>query len=204
VETRDPLGNPQGAAPVMLLTPVALKPGQRYVSRTSQITVTVTGATHNGFNVTVDTPLLPFEETQDSQTGEPAMAPEKSPSYSFLVALKDAHGAEQPFGGFAEASGLPRKLTGLQKTTDVTLKRGTVSAKSLEDWIGSVRSGGLAIRKQVVLIQRDETGTQVGSWHLTGAYPTKWEGPTLGAKGNDVAIEELVLSPEGIEWIPPK
>jgi phage tail-like protein len=120
------------------------------------------------------------------------------------VVLKDAHGAENPIGGFAEVSGLPRKLQGLHKTTDITLKRGYVSSKGLLDWMGTSHSGLRPIRQEVFLIQRDEKGTQVGSWQLVNTYPVKYEGPTLEGQANDVAIEELVLSPEGVEWRPPK
>lgn len=128
----------------------------------------------------------------------------KLPPYTFLVVLKDAHGAENPIGGFAEVSGLPRKLQGLHKTTDITLKRGYVSSKGLLDWMGTSHSGLRPIRQEVFLIQRDEKGTQVGSWQLVNTYPVKYEGPTLEGQANDVAIEELVLSPEGVEWRPPK
>jgi hypothetical protein len=66
VQTRDPLGNPQNAtAPVMLLTPTALKIGQRYASREPVFTVDVIGGSHNGFRVKITTPLNPFEEAQD-------------------------------------------------------------------------------------------------------------------------------------------
>jgi hypothetical protein len=65
VQTRDPLGNPQNAtAPVMLLTPTALKIGQRYASRSPVITVDVIGGDHNGFKVKITTPLVPSLETE--------------------------------------------------------------------------------------------------------------------------------------------
>jgi hypothetical protein len=44
----------------------------------------------------------------------------KLPPIHLLVALKDIHGAEKTIGGFAEVSGLPRRLQGLHKTTDVS------------------------------------------------------------------------------------
>ena len=36
-------------------------------------------------------------------------------------------------------------------------------------------------------------------WHLRDAWPVKFEGPTLNATGNEVAIETLELAHEGLE-----
>jgi phage tail-like protein len=37
------------------------------------------------------------------------------------------------------------------------------------------------------------------AWHLSNAWPKKLEGPTLNAEGNEVAIESLTISCEGLE-----
>jgi len=121
-----------------------------------------------------------------------------------LVALRDTHGAETPVGGFSEADGLPRKLQGIRKFGNITLKRGYVSTHAFENWMNTVRSGGVAQRPDVILTQRDESNRPVAVWRLNHGVPLKYTGPTLGAKGNDVAMEELVLSGEGVELIPPK
>ena len=41
-------------------------------------------------------------------------------------------------------------------------------------------------------------GTEVARWNFLSAWPTKWEGPAFNAKGNDIAIETLVLAHEGL------
>ena len=38
------------------------------------------------------------------------------------------------------------------------------------------------------------------AWVLRGARPTKWVGPTLSAAGAAVAMEELVLRPDSIDF----
>ena len=38
-------------------------------------------------------------------------------------------------------------------------------------------------------------------WKLRGAQPRKWTAPALSAKGKDVAIEELVLIGEELEFV---
>lgn len=133
-----------------------------------------------------------------------ATQPVPFPSQTYLIVIKDSIGTETPLGGFTEATSLPRKIQGINKTTDVTLKRGVVSASNLWNWINSARSSSAAGERNIILIQRDETGVPTAQWLLSNAYPKKYQGPTLGSEGNDTAVEELILSTEDVEWIPPK
>jgi hypothetical protein len=56
-------------------------------------------------------------------------------------------------------------------------------------------------KRTVVITLRDEAAVDVESWTLTGVIPLKYTGPTLAAKGGgDVAMEELVLSAEGLTF----
>lgn len=121
------------------------------------------------------------------------------PEQNFVVMVKDASGRETAVGGFAEASSLPRKIHGLNKAGDVTLKRGVVNSQALFDWLR-----GAHLSRDAVLIQRDEASALVGTWELSKSRVTKYAGPALNAKGTDVAIEELVLGYERLEWRPPK
>ena len=45
----------------------------------------------------------------------------------------------------------------------------------------------------------DEQRNPVMTWHLRRALPKKWVGPTLRAKGTDVAMEELTITCEAID-----
>lgn len=93
-----------------------------------------------------------------------------------------------------------RKINGLYKVGDVTLKRGLMGALDLFQWINQVRTGDLSARRSVTIQLRDESGANtVVTWRLTNARPLKYTGPALNAKtGTDVAIEELVLSCEDL------
>ncbi|MCE9670510.1 phage tail protein [Myxococcus stipitatus] len=122
------------------------------------------------------------------------------------------------FGGFSDVSGLNteftmaeyregtdpknhvRKVPGIYKTGDVTLKRGLIASRVIWEWIEAVRATGVTGRKEFVLITlMDETRTPVQSWKLFNVTPMKYTGPTLAAKGGgDVAMEELVLSAEDV------
>jgi phage tail-like protein len=125
--------------------------------------------------------------------------------------------AQEVFGGFSDVSGLGtemtiaeyragndpenhvRKVPGLHKVSDVTLKRGIINSKTLWEWISQVRREGVVAQKQVSITLFDEARNPVQKWILQGVIPMKYTGPTLAAKGGtDVAMEELVLSAEGL------
>ncbi len=100
-----------------------------------------------------------------------------------------------------EALNHVRKINGMYKVGDVTLKRGLIGATDLLDWLRQVRTGDLSARRIVSIHLRDESGQNtVMTWILRNARPTKWTGPSLNGKtGTDVAIEELVLVCEDME-----
>ena len=89
-----------------------------------------------------------------------------------------------------------RKMNGIYKATDVTLKRGLIGVNAFFDWIREVRDGGQNARRTVRIALLDEAhAAAVTTWVLTDAKPKSYKGATLNAKGGtDVAMEELVLS----------
>ncbi len=122
------------------------------------------------------------------------------------------------FGGFSDVSGIGtevtvaeyrngnekenhvRKVAGIHKVSDVTLKRGILNSKSLFDWISQTRTQGPAAQKNVTVTLLDEAHGPVQTWVLRGVIPMKYTGPTLAGKGGgDVAMEEVVLSAEAME-----
>lgn len=125
------------------------------------------------------------------------------------------------FGGFSDVSGIStevtvseyrngndkenhvRKVAGVHKVGDVTLKRGIINSKALFDWLKETRTQGpSAQRKSVVITLLDEAQARVQSWVLSNVIPMKYTGPTLAAKGaGDVSMEEIVLSAEGMEIV---
>jgi phage tail-like protein len=122
------------------------------------------------------------------------------------------------FGGFSDVSGIGteitvaeyrdgnekenhvRKVAGVHKVSDVTLKRGIVKFDDLFKWISEARTKGPEAQKSIVITLHDELQKPVMSWLLRGVIPMKYTGPTLAGKGGgDVAMEELVLSAEALE-----
>ena len=91
-----------------------------------------------------------------------------------------------------------RKLPGLAKYPNVTLKRGITGRTDLFEWWKSVRDGQ-AQRRDVTITLLDEQRQAVLRWHLRNAWPVKIEASQLNATGNEVVIESLELSHEGLE-----
>ncbi len=95
-----------------------------------------------------------------------------------------------------------RKIPNINKVSDVTLKRGIIKSKDLWDWINLTRREGWTAQRNVTITLMDEANQNaVERWTLQNAVPIKYTGPSLNAKGgSDVAMEELVLSAEGIVY----
>ena len=91
-----------------------------------------------------------------------------------------------------------RKLPGRVRYPDITLKWGVTDSRELYDWHRAVLQGQIQ-RKSGAIILLDDSGSSNVRWVFTEAWPSKWEGPDLCAKGNDVAIETLVITCERIE-----
>jgi phage tail-like protein len=118
-------------------------------------------------------------------------------------------------GSFAEVSGLEveitpieyrngsedvtvRKLPGLKKFTNITLKRGVMGDLGFWTWTKSVLDGRVQ-RADGIITLLDENRQAVMHWKFRRGWPCKWTGPTLNAKANEVAIETLEICHEGLE-----
>jgi len=93
-----------------------------------------------------------------------------------------------------------RKINGMYKVGDITLKRGLIGATDLFAWIDQLRKGDhTALRSVTITLQDEAHQGAVMTWRLTRARPLRYNGPALNGKaGTDVAIEELVLSCEDL------
>lgn len=93
-----------------------------------------------------------------------------------------------------------RKLPGLTKYGNITLKWGVTDSTELYDWHKKIVGGGIGDgRKTVKIVVVDEAGTDKASFLVSEAWPTKYDPSDLNGKGNEVFIELLELVNEGIE-----
>ncbi|HBY93087.1 MAG: phage tail protein [Ardenticatenaceae bacterium] len=91
-----------------------------------------------------------------------------------------------------------RKLPGITKWNNITLKWGLTDSRELFDWYQDIVNGKIE-RKNGSIIVLDLEGNETVRWNFYEAWPTKWDGPDYTAKGNDVAIETLELATERVE-----
>ena len=117
--------------------------------------------------------------------------------FNFLIDLGSKK-SKGPHGGFQEVSGI-RKIKGLNKSTDITLKRGVIASAAMQDWLDEIRRDGQGAKRTLTIRQQDEEHHTVHTWKLLRARIIKHVSGPLNAKGTDVAMEELVLAYERLE-----
>lgn len=92
-----------------------------------------------------------------------------------------------------------KKLSGLTKYGNITLKKGLTDSMALYDWKKQVENFGAGkARKTFSLILVDEEGNDKATWDVVEAWPTKYDSSDFSAKGNEVVIESLELVHEGV------
>jgi phage tail-like protein len=131
-------------------------------------------------------------------------------AFNFLIEIEGVTVA-----GFSECSGIAtetdaieyrtgkeditvRKLPGLKKFNNITLKRGFTNSKELWEWRKKVLDGKTD-RKSGSIVLLNEARQTALRWNFHEAWPRKWEGPALNGKTNEVAIETLEIVHERLE-----
>ncbi len=102
---------------------------------------------------------------------------------------------------YREGTDVPvqRKLSGLTKYGNITLKKGLTDSRELYEWRKQVEQSGAAkARKNMSLILIDEEGNDKARWDIVEAWPTKYDPSDFSAKGNEVVIETFEVVHEGI------
>lgn len=92
----------------------------------------------------------------------------------------------------------PRKLPGLAKYSNITLKWGVTDSMDMYKWIEDAIAGTVE-RKTVTIIAINETGDDVATWQVIEAWPTKYTAADFNATASEVAIETLELAHEGMK-----
>ena len=137
--------------------------------------------------------------------------------FNFLVDLGDGV-TDGPAAGFQELSGIGMevtvseyragnhkensvmKITGMNKSTDVTMKRGVIGSLNLYQWLDQIRNGDQkAMRTVTIQLQNEDHTAVVQTWKLLRARIIKHTSGPFNAKGTDVVMEELVLAYERLE-----
>jgi len=90
------------------------------------------------------------------------------------------------------------KMPGIAKYGNVTMKKGVFKSDiKFWDWYNQIKTN--SIKKEAVIISLlDEAGNPTMTWTLTNAFPTKITSTDLKSDGNEVAIETIEISHEGL------
>ena len=93
-----------------------------------------------------------------------------------------------------------RKQPGLTKYGNITLKWGLTDSKAIWEWRKMVIDGKMdKARKNGSIIILNEIGEEKVRWNFINGWPSKYDPSDLNAKGNEVAIETLEITHEGLE-----
>lgn len=90
------------------------------------------------------------------------------------------------------------KMPGMQKFSNITLKRGTFeSDNEFFTWWNSVKLNTIE-RRDITISLLNEEHDPVVTWKVKNAWPTKIQSTDLKADGNEVAIESMEIVHEGL------
>ena len=93
-----------------------------------------------------------------------------------------------------------RKLPGMTKYGNITLKRGVTDSQIIYQWHKDIVDGKVGDkRKSITIVVIDEAGKDKARFVVSECWPTKYDPSDLNGKGNEVFIEVLELVNEGIE-----
>ena len=152
-------------------------------------------------------------------------------SHNFVVSLVDTSSqlafvatiglslvATTAVGAFSECSGLemtmqpeeykeggrngavlkfPNRIT----WAPLILKRGVSVGTDLWDWFNGFVVGA-GTRRDGSIMLMDESHSVAFTWFFTRGLPTKYTGPAMNAAQNNVAIEALEITHEGLHLVP--
>ena len=148
-------------------------------------------------------------------------------SYNFVISLLDSSSSlaqaqttalsaltDIAVGGFSECSGLEMSLDVEEyreggrngeilkfptrvKWSNITLKKGIAASTVLWDWHYSFVIGQGKRRDGIIVLQNDLHLPNT-TWYFRRGLPVKYTGPTMNASQNNVAIEALEITHEGL------
>jgi phage tail-like protein len=134
-------------------------------------------------------------------------------THNFLIRIDNT-----VLGGFSDVTGLNhdtgivpyregtdfnlcvRQYHGLVTYPAIGLKRGVTTSRALWLWRLNIING-IDDRRNGSILLLNEVRKRVVEWHFENGWISKYEGPVLNAKGNDVAIESIEIVHEGLKIV---
>jgi phage tail-like protein len=91
-----------------------------------------------------------------------------------------------------------RKLPGLSKFGNITLKRGVTQDLEIFNWFNAGATGDVDRKQTLSIVLLDEQRNEAVRWNLLNAWPCKYIAPDLKGNANEIAIESVELCHEGL------
>jgi phage tail-like protein len=93
-----------------------------------------------------------------------------------------------------------RKIPGLIKYGNVTLKWGLTDSMDLYNWRKKIEDGQTSSsRKNMAIVLIDEQGNEKSRWEFSNAWPTKYDAVDFNATANEIAIETMEIAHENMK-----
>lgn len=83
----------------------------------------------------------------------------------------------------------------------VILRRAVDGSRVFHDWQQASRAGKPDLRTVSIVLLSAAAGDPLHRWELGNARPVRWSGPALDALSGELAMEELEITYESVEWI---
>ncbi len=97
-----------------------------------------------------------------------------------------------------EAINSPRKMPGLTKYGNVTLKWGMSDNMSFYEWVSGISSGEKMSAEDrvedITITLLDDAHNEAASWTLVNAWPCKYTAPDFNATASEIAFESVELA----------
>jgi phage tail-like protein len=153
-------------------------------------------------------PLAPRRSDRATAKTSGSKSPDPVSELRFTVSIEGV-----TIGAFSECSGLTveyetfeyqeggedrftHKFRGRLKYPNLVLKRGVTHEDALLKWLFNQQDRTDRGAVKIALLGDD--GAEVRSWAFAGAFPIKWQGPSLSAKSTNVATETLEIAHQGL------
>jgi len=139
------------------------------------------------------------------------------PAFCFLVQFVELKGVPETFfksvGGLrSETEVIPVRAGGANDTTfnlvggvkwgPLVLKQGFSKGSALLGWREQWMTPGPMTRSSGIIVQLDTALNPQAAWKFSNGWPSKWEVSEFDAGKNELSIETLEISHEGLISVP--
>ncbi len=93
------------------------------------------------------------------------------------------------------------QFPGRFKFSNVTLKKGVATdGNTLWTWVKNTVKGQIVTHNITISLLDVDGSTAVRAWTFQNAYPIKWSATGIASSSNEIAIEELTLAHQGMDF----